>query len=323
MGGTMRLGLYPADLTPGLDRRRGVRREPGRGAAPPPLRGQQQVPRRPRGGRPGVLRADRPTASSSSSSSCRATCTPTTSRPRRTPSCARGRPGRTRCSAGWSPPRSMRQRELRLPVDESGLRACPSRRRRAPASDAATTRSPSRAGGCTTSARPGRWCSRRTLRRPDRDGVRRHGPRPDGEDVRPRGGRAPRARSPSWRSTSEDRVLRARASTATRWPSGSSSCRPDCSTSTGEDPLEAAAARAARRRPGCEAERWRALVDVYSVARASRTSGSTIYLAEGLSEAPAAGRLRGGARGGRHEPALGAAGRPGRRASSPARSRTG
>ena len=45
----------------------------------------------------------------------RATCTRTTSRPRRTPSCGRARPGRTRSSPGWSAPRSQRQRELLLP----------------------------------------------------------------------------------------------------------------------------------------------------------------------------------------------------------------
>ena len=42
--------------------------------------------------------ASTPTSVWWSSSSCRATCTPTTSPPRRTPSCARARPGRTRCS---------------------------------------------------------------------------------------------------------------------------------------------------------------------------------------------------------------------------------
>ena len=56
LGGTMRLGLYPAALKPGTHRRRGLRRRQGRGAPPPPLRGQQRVPRPARGGRPGVQR---------------------------------------------------------------------------------------------------------------------------------------------------------------------------------------------------------------------------------------------------------------------------
>src|SRR5690606_16170226 len=39
-------------------------------------------------------------------SSCRVTCTRTTSPHRRTPSSGRVPPRRTRCSVGWSPPRS-------------------------------------------------------------------------------------------------------------------------------------------------------------------------------------------------------------------------
>ena len=53
MGGTMRLGLYPAKLAEGSHRPRGVRRRAvRRGAPPPPLRGQQRLPRRAGGGRP-------------------------------------------------------------------------------------------------------------------------------------------------------------------------------------------------------------------------------------------------------------------------------
>ena len=48
----------------------------------------------------------RPTATSSSTSSCRATCTRSTSPRRRTPSCARARTARIRCSAAWSARRS-------------------------------------------------------------------------------------------------------------------------------------------------------------------------------------------------------------------------
>ena len=56
LGGTMRLGLYPADLSEGTRRARGVRRGADRGTAPAPLRGQQRLPRPARGGRPGLLR---------------------------------------------------------------------------------------------------------------------------------------------------------------------------------------------------------------------------------------------------------------------------
>ena len=41
LGGTMRLGLYPAELADRIDRGRGLPRIAGRGAAPPPIRGQQ------------------------------------------------------------------------------------------------------------------------------------------------------------------------------------------------------------------------------------------------------------------------------------------
>ena len=57
LGGTMRLGLLPGQAARGLGRRRGLRRGRGRRAAPAPLRGQQRLPRRARGGRPGLLRA--------------------------------------------------------------------------------------------------------------------------------------------------------------------------------------------------------------------------------------------------------------------------
>ena len=56
LGGTMRLGLYPAHLQEGSVIREAVRRGQGRGAAPAPLRGEQRLPRPPRAGRTGVLR---------------------------------------------------------------------------------------------------------------------------------------------------------------------------------------------------------------------------------------------------------------------------
>ena len=45
MGGTMRLGLYPCALVPGTQGRRGLRRDAGAGAPPPPLGVQQRLPR--------------------------------------------------------------------------------------------------------------------------------------------------------------------------------------------------------------------------------------------------------------------------------------
>ena len=56
-GGTMRLGVYPARLTPGIQGRRGLRRRGHLRAPPPPLRGEQRVPRGARERRHAALRA--------------------------------------------------------------------------------------------------------------------------------------------------------------------------------------------------------------------------------------------------------------------------
>ena len=56
LGGTMRLGLYPAALKAGSVVAGGLRRGPDRGAAPAPLRGQQRLPRPARDRRSRVLR---------------------------------------------------------------------------------------------------------------------------------------------------------------------------------------------------------------------------------------------------------------------------
>ena len=61
-------------------------------ASPPPLRGQQRLPGPARGSRAASSPARRPTAAWSSSSSCRPTCTPTTSPPRPTRSSSPARP---------------------------------------------------------------------------------------------------------------------------------------------------------------------------------------------------------------------------------------
>ena len=93
-----------------------------RRAAPAPLRGQQRLPRAARGGRAGLLRhvAGRPARRVRRAA--RATCTRTTSAPRRTPSSGRARPGRTRCSPAWSRPRCERQAETRLELPVTGRR---------------------------------------------------------------------------------------------------------------------------------------------------------------------------------------------------------
>ena len=56
MGGTMRLGLYPAKLAEGSLVREVYGAAVRRRAAPAPLRGQQRLPRAARGGRAGLLR---------------------------------------------------------------------------------------------------------------------------------------------------------------------------------------------------------------------------------------------------------------------------
>ncbi len=56
LGGTMRLGLYPAALKEGSVIREAYGAGRGQGAPPPPLRGQQLLPRRPREGGPRLLR---------------------------------------------------------------------------------------------------------------------------------------------------------------------------------------------------------------------------------------------------------------------------
>ncbi|WFR67113.1 CTP synthase [Curtobacterium flaccumfaciens] len=55
LGGTMRLGLYPAKFADGSLAAEAVRCAGGLRAAPPPLRGEQHVPAADRGRRPGLL----------------------------------------------------------------------------------------------------------------------------------------------------------------------------------------------------------------------------------------------------------------------------
>ena len=114
MGGTMRLGLYPADLAEGST----VRAAYGPGRVQERHRHRYEVNNGYREqlerGRAGVLRDSRRTARWSSSSSCRATCIPTTSRPRPTRSCGR-RPNRAHpLFSGLVEAAVARQRESRL-----------------------------------------------------------------------------------------------------------------------------------------------------------------------------------------------------------------
>ena len=99
----MRLGLYPARLTPGSKAARGLRRRGHLRAPPPPLRGEQPLPGDARGGRDGPVRASRPTGGSSRSSSC--ATTPGSWPASSTPSSRAGPSGRTRSSTGsWRRP---------------------------------------------------------------------------------------------------------------------------------------------------------------------------------------------------------------------------
>ena len=70
MGGTMRLGAYPALLAAGLGGRGGLRHARGLRAAPAPLRGQQRLPRPARARPAWCSPGPRRTARWSSSSSC-------------------------------------------------------------------------------------------------------------------------------------------------------------------------------------------------------------------------------------------------------------
>ena len=102
LGGTMRLGLSRASSGPG--------RWPAASTAPPRYPSATAIATRsttttatgcPR--RAWCSPAPRRTVGWWRSSSCARTCTRSTSAPRHIPSSAPGRPGRTRCSAGWPP----------------------------------------------------------------------------------------------------------------------------------------------------------------------------------------------------------------------------
>ena len=218
----------PAKLRRGLGRRRGLRRDDGRRAAPPPLRGQQRATAR-RLEEAGLVFSRHPPrrSGSSSSSSCRARCTRTTSRPRRTRSSSRARPGRTRCSPGSSAPPSRRQRASRLVEVERPRHHEPAE---ADACDgpAAADRRPARPAARAV-RRDGRLRGPRLgRRRATRSTSARRGV------VQPRVRRPHRAPSPSL--ALDDRGPR-RAHPAVPPPGRRlrvGAARPGCSTSTGE-----------------------------------------------------------------------------------------
>ena len=198
MGGTMRLGLYPADLHAGLGRGRGVRRHPGRGATPAPLRGQQQVPRRPRGGR----------------AWCSPGCSPDrelvefVELPARRPPLLRGHPGPPRAALATDPAAPALQRPDRG-RDRRGSASCGCRSTRAGCGGACPSRCLStplsttdgarrgrgRAGRSAdaTSTSPGRSSQSDTRSRAGSCRRNRYGPRPGRRGVRPRGRPAPGA----------------------------------------------------------------------------------------------------------------------------------
>ena len=101
MGGTMRLGLYPAELRRGQRRGRGLRRRrTSTSATGTATRSTTPTATQLAEAGPGLLRhlAGRPARGVRRAA--RARCTPTTWAPRRTRSSGRGRPAGTRCSWG-------------------------------------------------------------------------------------------------------------------------------------------------------------------------------------------------------------------------------
>ena len=155
-GGTMRLGLYPAKLTPGSKAARGLRRGDHLRAAPPPLRGQQPLPPDARGGRHDPVR---PVARRPPRRDRRAARTTRGSwRASSTPSSRAGPSGRTRCSTGsW--PRRSRSRDGREPEPARPESAAP----RFPASGPRPrpmSSSPSPGLKLADPAVPGRPCGR-------------------------------------------------------------------------------------------------------------------------------------------------------------------
>ena len=98
MGGTMRLGLYPAKLAEGSQVAKAYGVPVRRRASPPPLRGRQRLPPAARGGRSAVLRDLAGRAARRVRGAARPTCIRTTWARRRIRSSARVPPVRIRCS---------------------------------------------------------------------------------------------------------------------------------------------------------------------------------------------------------------------------------
>ena len=147
-----------------------------------------------RGGRPGVLRHLAGQQPGRVRRAARATCTPTTSPPRRTPSCARARPGRTRCSPGLVEAAIAAAARAAVPDRRVGAASPQRRERRGPhgARRSAPSRAPSDGGRPTrvlAGARGGADLEgRRALLGPPRRDL---GTRPPRRAVRAAGARAP------------------------------------------------------------------------------------------------------------------------------------
>ena len=310
LGGTMRLGLYPADLAEGTVVAGGVRRATGRGAAPAPLRGQQRLPRAARGGRAGVLRhlAGRQPRRVRRAAGRRAPVLRRHPGPPRAALAADAR--RTRSSPGWSRRRcsasaSCSSRSTRAPCGAAGS---PTRRRPRARSWLSwsptwspTSRTQTPRGGVRGPApglsvtdpvepadRPGSWPVVGTRRHYD-GGLgggpargRRAPARPPRGDLRPPGPRAPRRGRRAGRRRRRAGLLP--AAVPPRQPGGDGrAARPASATRSGEDPVDTAA-RELREEAELRAEHWRLLADSWPSAGIT-AERHLVYLARGLSHA--------------------------------------
>ena len=123
LGGTMRLGLYPARLRPGSIVRAGVRRAARLRASPSPLRAEQPVPGPARGSRAGVQRRVTRRAPGRVRRARAGAATRSTSRPRPIPSSRAAPIGPTRCSrrSCGPPPTGPRAALPRLPIEAADV----------------------------------------------------------------------------------------------------------------------------------------------------------------------------------------------------------
>ena len=245
------------------------------GAAPAPLRGQQRLPRR--SSKQAGLRVLRHLAGRPAGRvrrAARATCTRSSSPPRRTRSSGPGRPARTRCSPGWSPPR----------CDASGRQRHRDHARRAAMPPPSCA--PERGGVGEASSLTSRDGQRRAATRSAGSQGRVWSIRTDEVVLARRRRRSCatsssiRAPSRCSRSTSDDRVLLVRQYRhpvrAYLWelPAGLLDV-------AGEDPL-AAAQRELAEEAGTRAATWHVTRRLLQLARAAATSSFRCFLARDL-----------------------------------------